>query len=195
MENTSPSAAPTPASAPSASPSAPAPAASDPSASTLNISGSGSSVLQYEIAEQTAKSYSGANWFFWIAGLSLVNSVIVLMNGQWSFLAGLGVTQIIDGMAQALLPRLGTTATVLALVMDLAAAGVVVTFGLMARQGHGWAFILGMILYALDGLIFLLVGALLSLAFHAYALYCIYRGYAANNRLRQIREELQGQPA
>ena len=167
----------------------------DASASTLNISGSGASVLHLEIAEQAAKSLSGANWFFWIAGLSLVNSVIVLMNGQWSFLAGLGVTQVIDGMSQALLPRLGTTATVLALVMDLAAAGVIVTFGLMARQGHAWAFVLGMILYALDGLIFLLVGDWLSLAFHAYALYCIYRGYAANNRLKQLNEEIQAQPA
>ena len=37
---------------------------------------------------------SGANWFYWIAALSLVNSIIVMANGQWSFILGLGVTEI-----------------------------------------------------------------------------------------------------
>ena len=165
--------------------------AANPSANAgaLNLNVPGDSVLQAEVADLTRRSQVGANWFFWIAGLSFINSVIVLMDGRWSFLAGLGITQFIDGMAKALSPKLGGAAVVFALLMDLAAAAVIVLFGLMARQRHNWAFVLGMILYGLDGLLFLLVGDWLSLAFHAYALYCIYRGLSANTQLKALQPD------
>lgn len=158
----------------------------------LNRSGPGNSALQVEIDEQERRSQSGANWFFWIAGLSLVNSVVVLMNGRWSFLAGLGITQFIDGLAVALSAKLGNAATVLALILDLATAGVIVLFGLMARQRHTWAFVFGLILYVADGLLFLIVQDWLGLAFHGYAAYCIVRGLTANKRLKEL--QLQAGP-
>ena len=49
-----------------------------------------------EIEKYRSAFLSGANWFFWIAGLSLVNSLIILFSGEWSFIVGLGATQI-DG--------------------------------------------------------------------------------------------------
>lgn len=42
--------------------------------------------------EQRMKS--GANWFYWIAALSLVTSIISLAGGDWGFLVSLGVTQL-----------------------------------------------------------------------------------------------------
>jgi hypothetical protein len=159
------------------------------STGTLNPGGPGNSALQIEIDEQARRSQLGANWFFWIAGLSLVNSVVVLMNGRWSFLAGLGITQFIDGLAVALSPKLGNAATVLALLLDLVTVGVIVLFGLMARQRHTWAFVLGLILYAADGLLFLIVQDWLGLAFHAYASYRIFRGLTANKRLKELQLE------
>lgn len=168
-------------------PSAQAPKAASPDAtnpaSILNSS------LQVEMSEQARRSQLGANWFFWIAGLSLINSVAALMNGRWSFLAGLGVTQFIDGLAVALSPKLGSVATIIALVMDLTAAGVIVLFGVMARQKHTWAFVLGLVLYVLDGLLFLIVQDWFALAFHAYASYCIFRGLTANKRLTELQLE------
>jgi len=107
----------------------------------------------------------------------------------------LGITQFIDGMAKALSPKLGVAAVVFALLMDLAAAGVIILFGLMARQKHNWAFVLGMILYGLDGLLFLLVGDWLSLAFHGYALYCIFRGLSANRQLIELQPNVSALPA
>jgi len=38
----------------------------------------------------------GASWFVWIAALSVINSVILLSGGTWSFIFGLGITQIVD---------------------------------------------------------------------------------------------------
>ena len=42
-----------------------------------------------------------------------------------------------------------------------------------------------MVLYALDGLLFLLVGDWISIAFHAFALVCIGKGYQALRTLRR----------
>ncbi|MCP4560303.1 MAG: hypothetical protein GY837_07230, partial [Bosea sp.] len=35
---------------------------------------------------------SGANWFYWIAGLSIANSLVILFQGEWGFVVGLGIT-------------------------------------------------------------------------------------------------------
>src|SRR5216117_2936789 len=40
-----------------------------------------------------AQLKSGASWFYWIAGLSLINSIVAFTGGQWAFLFGLGITQ------------------------------------------------------------------------------------------------------
>ena len=58
----------------------------------------------------------GASWFYWIAGLSLVNSAIVLFGGQWNFIVGLGVTQIIDAIASVVAQELGSSASMIAKV-------------------------------------------------------------------------------
>lgn len=130
--------------------------------------------------------YSGANWFYWIAALSLVNSVVSLSNGGWSFLAGLGITQIFDGVAHGLSGQLGGGASAVALVLDLVVAGCFVGLGLLARKGMRWAFVVGMVAYALDGALLALLQVWLSFAFHAFALYSVYRGFVAAGKLAEL---------
>ncbi|HYG09312.1 MAG TPA: hypothetical protein VD835_05015 [Pyrinomonadaceae bacterium] len=135
------------------------------------------------------QALSGANWFFWIAGFSVINSIVLLAKGEWNFLIGLGVTQLIDGVAFAAAEELGGAATVLALFLDAMVAGFFVVMGLMARRGFAWAFVLGMVAYTLDGLLFLYVQAWANVAFHAFALFFIYRGFAANNAFVKLQAE------
>lgn len=150
-----------------------------------NLTGADDAIVR----EYRQQADSGANWFFWIAGFSVVNSIILLSNGQWNFLIGLGITQLIDGVAQGAAENLGGTATVIAVVLDAMVAGFFVVMGLLARRGFGWAFVLGMIVYALDGLLFLYVQQWLNIAFHAFALFYIYRGFAANSKLQKLKAE------
>ncbi len=138
---------------------------------------------------------SGANWFFWIAALSIINSIILLSGGRWNFLAGLGVTQLIDGLGIGLSTQLGSTATIIALILDLLVAGYFVGMGFLARREMSWAFILGMIFYVLDGLIFLWAQEWFGLAFHAYVLFRLYQGFTANNKLAALKREVAGRPA
>ena len=71
-------------------------------------------------------------------------------------------------------------------MMTLLWSALVVLFGWLARKRMGWAFILGMLLYFVDGLIFLLVQDWLSIGFHAFALFCIFGGYASLKKLAQM---------
>jgi hypothetical protein len=157
---------------------------------TLNIGGRNSAAMGGVAEEYHRQSVSGARWFFWIAALSMINSIISLSDGQWNFLAGLGMTQVISGFAVGLAPDLGSAVTVVALVLDALVAGVFVALGWFAQKSQTWAFIVGIVIYTLDGLIFLMFQEWFSLAFHAFVLFSIVRGLLALNKLKQLQSEL-----
>jgi hypothetical protein len=50
--------------------------------------------FERKTSELEGRMLGGANWFFWIAALSLVNSIISLYGGGWGFSIGLGFTQL-----------------------------------------------------------------------------------------------------
>ena len=93
------------------------------------------SEIKAELALQN-QFENGANWFFWIAALSLLNSVISLANGEWAFIVGMGVTQIIDGVALAFAEEAGSTLGIkaFAIFLDVMAVSVFVFFGVFARK-------------------------------------------------------------
>lgn len=119
---------------------------------------------------------NGANWFFWIAGLSLINTIVFLFGGSFTFVIGLGATQIIDGFMSALSIQLGTGWSIVRLIgfiVDAIVAGIFIVFGFLGRKRFRVAIIIGMIVYALDGVILLLFKDFLGTAFHAFALFGI----------------------
>jgi hypothetical protein len=138
-----------------------------------------------------AEMQSGTNWFYWIAGLSLVNTVISLTSANVAFGAGLGVTQIIDAVAGEIEGPLKA----LPLIIGFTAVGLFALFGYLGGQGQMWAIITGMVLYALDGLILLGLGALggsmpiIGLVIHGLALYYLFQGLGACRRLQALEAE------
>lgn len=114
-----------------------------------------------------------ANWFYWIAALSAVNTVAALSGTNWRFLIGLGITQVVDSVASSL----GGAGKVAAVIVDFFALGVFVLCGVFANKRQKWAFVLGMVLLGLDGCIELLAQDWLGLAFHGYAIYFLFRGF------------------
>jgi len=122
---------------------------------------------------------SGARWFFWVAALSLVNSVATLGGQHWRFIIGLGITQVAD----ALSVRTGHGMGVVALV-DAVFIGGFALIGYLALTGKRWAFALGAALYVVDGLIFVAARDWIGVAFHAFVLVMALRGLDAARRLR-----------
>ena len=139
------------------------------------------SVAEYDLKNQAK---GGASWFYWIAALSVVNSLIFFYGGNWSFFAGLGITQIVDAVVFQLTGSQGMTVIgVINLIFDLIVAGIFLICGLWASRFQTWAFVTGMILYLLDGLLLLVIGAYLPAGFHAFALFMIFRGFSAARQI------------
>ncbi|HEY8561689.1 MAG TPA: hypothetical protein VIL74_15040 [Pyrinomonadaceae bacterium] len=140
--------------------------------------------------ELLSRAKGGANWFYWIAALSVVNSLIFHFGGNMSFFAGLGVTQLADAMVFQLSPDEGLgILKIIGFAFDLIVAGIFLLCGLWANRLQSWAFLVGMILYLLDGLLLLVIGVylpgiLLPAAFHAFALFMIFRGFSAARQLK-----------
>ena len=130
-------------------------------------------------AQATATLHRGANWFFLIAGLSVVNVISAVSGSQWTFFGGLGVTQLVSLVAM----RMGTSAQMVALFLNIWATAFFVCMGIFARKGQQWAFIAGMALYAADALIVVYMQAWLMLAFHGYVFYRLYMGYTSSKHL------------
>jgi hypothetical protein len=151
-----------------------------------------------EVLKLQSQHKAGATWFHWIAGLSVINSLIVLLGSKWSFIVGLGITQLVDGIvmsvAQQAATQSGLFLKVMGFVFNLLIAGLFVFFGLFAMRRRTGIYIVGMILYAFDGLIFLLVKDFLSIGFHIFALVCIYNGLQASIKLKAIEEAVQAVP-
>ena len=122
---------------------------------------------------------AGAKWFYWIAGLSIINSLAVIFKANFHFVVGLGVSSLVDAFAR----RVGSAGSVLDLIINGFIAGVFVLFGAFAVKAQRWAFLAGMALYLFDGLLLVSVKQYLGVAFHAYALYAIYRGFIVTSQL------------
>lgn len=126
----------------------------------------------------------GALWFYWIGCLSLLNSLLYAGGTQLAFPVGLGLTQLVDGLAIGLS---GTGQTpIYAVAIDVVIAGVFMLIGRSARAGSTSAYLFGMILYALDTAIFLLVQDWLSIAFHGVGLLALLGGWRAGRTLSSI---------
>lgn len=126
--------------------------------------------------EETVRS--AANWFFWIAGLSAINSVMTLAGSERGFVLGLGISQVFDALAAVS----EGSGKVVAYGLDAAVLALFVWFGWKARRSRG-VFLAGMIVYALDGLLFLVAEDWFGLGFHAFALVAMTPGLMALKKL------------
>lgn len=139
------------------------------------------------VASLIGRLRSGTQWFYWIAGLSLINSLISTFGGHVSFIVGLGITQLIDGTVK----DFGSNGLVIVWVANLLIAGFFCGVAHFGGKNITWITIVGLVLYVLDALIFLLVQDWWSIGFHAYATYAIWRGLSAGLELKKLQEQAQ----
>ncbi len=149
--------------------------------------------FQHDGLIETMKS--GANWFYWIAGLSVVNTIIYISGSDWSFLAGLGLTQLADGFVDVAIDNgAPSMLKAVAIVFDFVVVAIFGFFGYYAGKRSSVVFIVGIVIYVLDGLLLLLLGVWLSAGFHAFALFFIIRGFMACRSLNAFEANRPFQP-
>ena len=132
-----------------------------------------------------------ANGFFWIAGLSLINMITMATGSRVVFFLGLGVTQ---DFQLAALTMDDDVFTLIAYLVGGGATALFIFLGLRARQIKRWPFILGMSLYALDSLIFLVDQEYISFGFHMFWLLFLSVGLKAVSPILAARQRAS-QPA
>lgn len=130
---------------------------------------------------------SGASWFYWIAALSLVNAVSAAMGSSWGFVIGLGITQLLSALAQAGEVAEDASVVVIGIVWILTFAVIAgfALLGWLARRPSVAAFAIGIAVFALDTLVFLIAGDWIGLGFHALALFFLWNGMAAARRIKR----------
>lgn len=132
---------------------------------------------------------STGSTFFWIAGLSLVNTVFILSKANIMMLGGLGITLVVD----VLFSQAGPQLQPIGFGIDITIALLFVALGLFAGKGKKFAFYIGMGLYALDGALCLFLQDWVNVAFHGYFLWLLYRGLQAVGALKQAMAEVDQQ--
>ena len=155
------------------------------------------SPLEFKLRYQN-RLHSGANWFFWIAALSVINSVLMATESSINFIFGLAATQIIDALAyifgQEIQLGAINTLRIIGWGLNLLIVGIFVLFGVFAHKGKRWAFYAGMVLYMLDAVAALFVWDkpdLLSFAFHLIVIWGLAGGLRALSQLDRLDETLR----
>ena len=146
-------------------------------------------------AELAQRYKSGANWFYWIAGLTIITSLIAFFGGGIRFLISLGLTQFIDALAAGLATQLGSAVQVVGLVLDLIVTGVFVLFGYLANKKMLWAYIAGMVVFLFDGLLSLAFADWIGVIAHAVVLFWMFRGFQAGRELVSLEKTMAEQAA
>ena len=157
----------------------PAPAAGAPDTAGATVSSR--DLLRFQLLQ---RRNTGGAWFYWIGGASILNSVLNAAGTHWGLAVGLGVTYLIDGLAEGLSNTLRTP--IYAFIIDVAIACSFLLIGRAARRGNLSWYAVGIALYFLDGLLFVLFGDFLGIAVHAIAIYGLISGWRATRSLRQL---------
>lgn len=125
----------------------------------------------------------GAHWFYWKAGLTVINSVLMMAGIYWQFFLGLAIPQLIHGfligfsqmeVSDGLSSFHGPV-----LVISFVSSILMGIIGKQASKAKKWAFILGIIIFSFDGLVYLLAFSIFGVIIHGYAIYRLSKGYSA----------------
>ena len=134
-----------------------------------------------EVVNSVARLNNGAQWFLWISGLSIINTLILFFGGSVSFIFGLGITQLIEGIFIVTNGELSLSAALISILIS----GVFAIIWSFAKQLSKPAFIIGIIVYSLDAILLLIFQDWLSFGVHIYALVMIIKGYQSISTLKE----------
>lgn len=150
----------------------------------------------YDVSETLERdARRGGRWFYWIAAVSLVNTALCYGGAPISFAIGLGVTQLIDGIVGGIAPQI----YYLSAAIDVVIAAGFIGLGCLSGRGDVLSFVVGLVLYALDALLY--VGLMIlgrapvmitAIIWHGVAIYFLLGGFQAARELKSLPPEVPG---
>ena len=123
----------------------------------------------------------GADWFLWLAILSVINSLIVYFYNIPNTPVALGITQWLDGTHAGI----GSAMSNGWLVTNILIAGALAMFGVLARRGSDVAFVVGIFLYVIDAFLVIGLRDLFGFGVHLLGLFFLFKGLLASRHIRE----------
>jgi hypothetical protein len=124
----------------------------------------------------------GRNQFYTIAALSVINSLLAQFGAGLHFVVGLGFTELSDAILLQGFKEAGAIAHAAALFFTLFIAGLVCLFAWLTGRGNRVIFIIGIVLYCIDALIYLYFQQWLSVGFHVWILIKLFSSWGMTRR-------------
>lgn len=151
-----------------------------------------------ELAGHTGAWKNGANWLYWIVGLTVLNLILILVNSPVVMALGLVSSELIVysmGYTYDAASDTFTTSTNGLIIAGGISAALCVLLGVLgwlANSGSRIAYIIGMAIFAIDTLLFFLPGmfSIIGLGFHCYALFQLFLGLSALLHLHRKNADL-----
>lgn len=134
-------------------------------------------------SEKVNEMRRGANWFYWVAILAALNSIVAAFGNFFGFSLGFGISQFVDGRSAAYIAQ-GSPEIVrwAGLTVNLLLAGGFALFGYYARRGSDMSFIVGMFLYIVDSMLILAYKDYYGFSFHMLALFFMFKGLLGSRK-------------
>lgn len=120
-----------------------------------------------------------------IAGLSILNSALIITGADITFIFGLGITLLFDAVGR----EVGGIAQYITLTISFLIAAFFIVLGIFANDKRTWPFVVGIIAYSLDAVLYLVIGEFLGFGFHLFALFGIYTGFKALGEMKRLEVE------
>ena len=133
-------------------------------------------------ARDVIAARNGARWFYWIAGLSVLNSAVAVGGSSFMMLFGLTSTLLATYLGMNLGGAALGIGVAIAVLVSLGFAGL----GWMAERGALWAFATGLAIYALDAGLTIYFKDWFAAAAHVFALVTITAGMLASRRVHAV---------
>lgn len=139
------------------------------------------------------------NMFYWIAALSVVNSLCLLIIGKSTLIFGMAFTRYMDifaiDQAQKVSPQAAMIIRIITISPDVLFAGLFFLFGYLGHRKNQKAVIAGIVLYALDAVIWLIYKDWLVNLFHIWMLVLLIPAAVSISKWKKLQaSQLQNQP-
>lgn len=152
---------------------------------------------QAAIADLVRRMKSGANNFYWIAALSVINSLMLQFGANSFFVVGLASTLFVDLVFMGFAEEMADAALVvkiIGVIVSALMAGVFALFGFFANSGKRWAFLVGITFYIIDTLLMVAFQEWMGLVFHALFLFGLFSGLSALNKIMKLAPKKPSNP-
>jgi hypothetical protein len=121
----------------------------------------------------------GASWFLWIGILSALNLIAIIIHQNLQFIAGLGINYFILGMMDGVRRATGVNLILLGYALTFIVSALFIFIWKKSKQENKAIYLIGLIIYGLDTIIFIFTKEWFSLGFHVFALLMLGNGYNA----------------